>query len=513
MVVTDAECSSWQSRAEDFLRQMPAYPPDTYRGRGIVISAGGPKYFICAWVCVKMLQAVGCRLPIEFWYLGRSEMDDRMRELADELGVTCVDGLRKAESIPGFAWGERPGWQLKALSLVANSFAEVILLDGDNVPIVDPTFLLETEEYRKTGAIFWPDYTRLKANRDIWRVYGVPYQNEPEFESGQIVVDKQRCWRELWLSLFYNIHSSFYYKHQWGDKETFHMAWRRLGTPYSMVPFPIHNLSHKVMCQHDFKGRVILQHRNLAKWVLPAKQNPRIAGFKSEDHCLDYLRMLEAKWQGTVKSPPPKTKKELDVYTELTSVGTFVYNRVGHDKRCLEFLANQEIGRGRAECEQLWFVEERGNAVQLVVEGNGMTTFRARRLDNGVWVGSWLTHERMPIELIPARQFQAQSTVPAAPSSRWEALLKQRYIYIRVSHDKRLLELRPDGTIGDGCGPCERRWELVENPGKTSYILLRGDKGTTCQLTENPDDGVWRGKWLIGERMAINLVPIPEAGD
>ncbi len=507
-MIADTECKSWQQKANDWLCKAPAYPPDTYRGRGIVISAGGPKYFICAWVCVKILQALGCKLPIEFWYLGRSEMDERMKELADELGVTCVDGLQRAERIQGFSWGERPGWQLKALSLIAGSFEEVLLIDGDNVPIVDPTFLFDHSEYRRTGAVFWPDYTRFAPDRDIWRICGVTYRDEPEFESGQIVVHKKRCWHELWLALFYNIHNRFYYKHMWGDKDTFHMAWRRLATVYSMPPFPIRNLANKVMCQHDFNGRIIFQHRNRAKWVLPANQNMRIAGFKLEDRCIGFLQLLESKWLGTVKAPRPKSKREIEAYTELVSIGVFVYTRVGYDKRHLEFLANQEIGRGRAECEQLWYVEERDNTVRLVVEGNGMSTLHARRAENGIWMGSWQIHERMPVELIPARQFQTQM-LTLEGASRWEELLRQRYIYIRVNHDKRLIELCKDGTVGMGAGPCERRWELVEAKNQRPYLLVHGDKGITCQLTEN-DDGVWRGKWLIGERMAINLVPIPE---
>jgi len=506
--VSDAECGVWQARADDWLAQMPAYPPDTYRGRGIVISAGGPKYFICAWVNVHMLRSLGCQLPIEFWHLGPGEMDKRMVELADELGVRCVDGIKEAEKIKGFQWSERPGWQLKALSLVASSYEEVLLLDGDNVPIINPEALFEWEQYKHTGAVFWPDYLRLKPDREIWKICGVAYKDEPEFESGQIVVNKQRCWRELWLALHYNINSQFYYKQVWGDKETFHMAWRRLGTPYSMTPYPIRNLDSKVMCQHDFKGQVIFQHRNLAKWVLPAVQNIRITGFKFEDKCFGYLKLLESKWRGVLRPLSPRTRKELAAFTELTSTGVYVYNRVGHDKRHIEFLPNQEIGRGRADCEQTWFIEERDNQIHLVIAGNGMSTFSARRSEQGIWYGTWLIGEHMPIELIPARQFQAQQTEPASVDSRRKELLQTRFIYIRVNHDKRLIELREDGTIGAGSGPCERRWELVESRNQRPHILMHGDRGMTCQLVEN-EDGVWRGKWLVGERMAVNLVPIP----
>jgi hypothetical protein len=512
-VPSDAECQMWQKRADDWVKYAVPASPDNLSGRGIVISAGGAKYFICAWVCVKMLRLLGCQLPIQFWILGDYELDARMRKLAEELGVSIAVGQDYVRQIPTWKWDrERPGWQLKALSLVGNPFSEVLLLDGDNVPTVDPGFLFDTPEFKTTGAVFWPDYLRLKKARVIWKLCGVEYRDEPEFETGQIVVDKKRCWLQLWLSLFYNQHSDLYYQHIWGDKDTFHMAWRRLGTPYSMTPFPIHNLARKVMCQHDFGGRIVFQHRNLAKWELPVARNKRIGGFQYEQQCIDFLKELEAKWTGAVLPKAPKSQLEQTAASELTTARTFLYHRVGYDKRYLEFLPTQEIGQGRAEREQTWTVEDRSGEVILTVLGNGKPTFQARRHERGIWLGSWLVGERMPIELIPA-PLQVRTEVPATPTtSRWEDLIKRRHIYILVNHTKRLIELRQDGTIGLGSGPYERRWELVEPHGKSAYILLHGDKDATCQLTPG-EDGVWRGRLLVGERTAVNLVPIPDEPD
>ena len=95
---------------------------------------------------------------------------------------------------------------------------------------------------------------------------GVQYRDEPEFESGQIVVNKERCWAPLSLAFWYNDHSEFFYQYVHGDKETFHMAWRKLGQEYSIVPYPIQSLTG-TMCQHDFQGNRLFQHRNLRKWT------------------------------------------------------------------------------------------------------------------------------------------------------------------------------------------------------------------------------------------------------
>jgi len=153
-------------------------------------------------------------------------------------------------------------------------------------------YLFDAPPYRRLGAAFWPDFDRLEPHRAIWRICGVPYRDEPEVESGQLIIDKRRCWQPLQLAMHLNEHSDFYYDYVHGDKETFHMAWRMLGRDYAMVPHPLRPLD-RTMCQHDFRGRRVFQHRNLAKWVL-GPGNPRIPGFRFEDVCLGFLDELAA---------------------------------------------------------------------------------------------------------------------------------------------------------------------------------------------------------------------------
>jgi hypothetical protein len=174
-----------------------------------------------------------------------------------------------------------------------------MLLDADNVAVVNPEFLFDTPQFRDTGAIFWPDYERMDAQRSAWRVFDVSYRDEPEFESGQIIIDKARVWRALQLTRWYNDYSDFFYRHVWGDKDTFRFAWHRTGTLFSMPPFPIHTLQD-TMCQHDFDGRRIFQHRNMDKWSL-GRENKRVAGFLFESECLDDLALLKKLWSGKVQ--------------------------------------------------------------------------------------------------------------------------------------------------------------------------------------------------------------------
>lgn len=278
-----------------FIKNLAPYS-GSFQARGIVICGGGARYFTNAWVCINMLRQLGCSLPIQFWYLGRQELDERMEALIKPLGVECVDALKLREKHPARILN---GYELKPYSILHCPFKEVLLLDADNVAIVNPEFLFETPQFKETGAIFWPDYGRLGRTRTIWKICAVAYRDEPEFESGQIVIDKERCWRPLCLAMWYNEHSDYFYHHIHGDKDTFHMAFRRLEYPYSMPKTPIHTLPG-TMCQHDFDGRRIFQHRNLAKWCLHGK-NRRIPDFGLEDQCLEYLRILRNQWDGHIR--------------------------------------------------------------------------------------------------------------------------------------------------------------------------------------------------------------------
>ncbi len=283
---------------ERFIQTIPPYPGG-FQARGIVICGGGVRYFTGAWVCIQMLRRLGCGLPIELWFLGRREMDGRMKDLVASLGVDCVDAQRLRRKFPARILN---GWELKPYAILHSRFREVLLLDADNVPVVNPEFLFDVPQFRETGAIFWPDYPPRphEKSRPVWRSCGLRAPDEPEFETGQVVVDKERCWRALCLAMWFNENSDFYYQHVHGDKETFHLAFRKMRQPYALVPKPIHTLSH-TMCQHDFEGRRIFQHRNTDKWD-PFLCNRRVKGFWFEDECRKSILELRRLWDGRLSS-------------------------------------------------------------------------------------------------------------------------------------------------------------------------------------------------------------------
>ena len=152
-----------------------------------------------------MLQRLGCKLPIEFWALNANDWTEEMERLArEELGVSDCR-MPREEDRQRFtdAWAEsagRAGWELKPYSIIESRFREVLLLDADIVPVVDPTFLFDSPQLAEHGAIFWPDPTPIGPERAAWEIMGVPYRQEMTINSGQLLVDKARCWQALQLA-------------------------------------------------------------------------------------------------------------------------------------------------------------------------------------------------------------------------------------------------------------------------------------------------------------------------
>jgi len=411
MAVPKDTLQKYHNLQAEAMQHVEPYPEEEKQGRGIVMCAGGQSYFTCAWVCINVLRRLGCTLPIEMWHLGPTEMDEKMKSLVEPMGVKVVDAFKVAEKYPYKHDTRGGGWQTNVYSIRRSGFKEVLFLDADNVPVVDPTFLFDEPEYLRTSAVFWPDYGRLQPSRDIWEICQIPHRDECEFESGQIVIDTEKCWRELHLTAHLNEHANFYYEHVWGDKETYHMAWNMCGTEYSMPAKGIHRLN-AVMCQHDFKGNRIFQHRNMDKWKLDGG-NAKIKGFQMEDLCFSFIRDLRTKWDGKVGMAEPTTKAGKILASEMIRLGRFKYCRVGFDTRTIEFLPDGLIGHGSAALESRWYIRESGNAPEVCIFGNTPLTCALHKGEKNQLDGRWESHEKMPIELVPEKgEFNLAGTAP-----------------------------------------------------------------------------------------------------
>lgn len=362
-----------------------------HRGRGIVIPGGAGKYLACTWVCARMLRHLGCKLPIQVWYLGQAEYDETLSELLDAIDVEYVDAFDIPEAKTHLSLG---GWPLKPFAILHSPFREVLLLDADNVPVAEPTFLFDTPEYRETGAIFWPDFWRSGPDKSYWKAMGVPFREEYEFESGQILIDKSRCWAAIQLANWMCERGEIYFfQHSYGDKDCFRAAWQRSDTPYTMPEHGVTTLSDLVMVQYDLEGKRLFQHRNIEKWTLDS--NRRIDDFHLEEECLNFLDQLRREFFTRRLELSQQDVRD----TEALAGVRFRYTRCGHDGRVMGFGTPFVIEEGAGGWERIYYCKD-GN---LHIAGSGGDLTCRLRPICGFWAGRWANFERMPIVMEPIK--------------------------------------------------------------------------------------------------------------
>lgn len=392
-----------------------SYPyPGGFSGRGIVSCVSAKPgyssgknlehgYFPAAWVMLHELRRHGCTLPVTFCHLGPFEWDPLLTELVKPLGVDVID-LRAWDATPAGGMRIMNGWETKIAAILAAPYEEVLFLDADNIPIRDPAPLFDHRDYRETGAAFWPDVPPSRGDHKewlpevVWRNAGMDYRHEVDFETGQILVDKSKCWNELQLARHLNEHSDYWYDQIFGDKSTFHLAWAKLNRGYSMPPHGV-AWNGAALLQYDLErpGNLLFEHCVQNKPTLHAFPHGE-ACLTNPGECLGHLAALRQKWNGRLWSPDAPTS-EADAALVAGMIGRrFTYRRLGLGERTLRFLEDNRIGRGMGKCEVSWCVV---GGTLAVLDIDGHPTFFAKPDEFGRWRGRWEQHEKCEVELVP----------------------------------------------------------------------------------------------------------------
>jgi hypothetical protein len=328
------------------------------------------------------------------------EIDPIMESMLREppISATVIDAREFEKKHPARILN---GWELKPYSTYYSSFEEVLFIDADNLAIRSPCYLYEYPEYRNKGAIFWPDYDQWKLKPDVWEIFDMPhianvYNYERAFESGQYLINKSVCYRELKFALWLAERSDFVFKHVYGDKECFHIAWRYLGTEYAIPRRSPGWVVHTIV-QYDLDGQVIFQHRCRDKWK--RDNNRRVDSLKYESECFTLLDELKRKWSWSLWRNPNKGDREKAIIQELTSK-TWTYERVGYDKRPMRFCNLGNVTLGRAGREHTYDVFVTSDKVLVPIFGeDGKLTMVLQRENENRYTGRWFEYERMPIVL------------------------------------------------------------------------------------------------------------------
>jgi hypothetical protein len=353
-------------------------------GRGIVICAGGVQMFTNAWVLVWQLRKVlGCGLPVEVWHLGPAEMSTGMRGMLENLGAKVVDAHEVLLRCPARI---ADGWQLKPYALIMSDFREVLMLDADNVPAVDPTLLFDRPEFVTTGAVFWPDVLDISQANPIWEELGLPAMQRTSFETGQMLIDKSRHSDALAMVLRLNEDAERYYRLIYGDKDTFLVAWLLARAQHQLMPHRPLTDRH-VFYQRDFDGSIVFQHRTNGKWKYGGPQIQPEA-FVHGPACEEALEELRRIWNGRIFEPPARSPAAMRMERQLEG-RRFIAARPGEEDREIELLAFNQIGKGRDFEHQNWYVVETepGNLALRIMDRPRLRYELLRRDDHWLETG------------------------------------------------------------------------------------------------------------------------------
>lgn len=209
-------------------------------GRGIVMCADGAALVSQAMLALTALRRLGCALPVEV-VCAPGAMDSKHRigleggrfgnvrvvDVGDALSYVKEDSLR--------------GFQIKPLGLLASSFDEIVFMDCDILPCVDPTVLFGSEPYRRCGCLFWRDFFQYGVHENPYSTSTMAASialgakmgpGDMEVDSGMFLVDKGRHARALTYAAAMARMHEYFYKQMYGDKESFRIAFGLAGADF-----------------------------------------------------------------------------------------------------------------------------------------------------------------------------------------------------------------------------------------------------------------------------------------
>ena len=204
----------------------PVYNKGT---RGIVCTAGG-SYLPLVAVALRILKRLGSKLPMEVFLEAGEEYESYVCEkIFPAFNARCVILSEILNAVPHPVAIEH--FQLKYFALLFSSFEEVLFLDADSFPVHNPQVLFDSEPYKSTGMVLWPDFWYATPSEHFFEITSSerpPSSLRQSSESGEILINKRTHKRTLLMAAYYNYYGPEHYYPLLaqggpgeGDKETF----------------------------------------------------------------------------------------------------------------------------------------------------------------------------------------------------------------------------------------------------------------------------------------------------
>jgi FkbM family methyltransferase len=81
------------------------------------------------------------------------------------------------------------------------------------------------------------------------------------------------------------------------------------------------------------------------------------------------------------------------------------------------------------------------------------------------------------------------------------------YFFPTFPAHARTLVLKRDGLVGEGAASYERKWYIQEAEQGTPVLHFLGDGDVPSMTLKLDKDGIWRGHWLLGQKIPVELRP------
>jgi alpha 1,2-mannosyltransferase len=176
-------------------------------------------------VSIQMLRRTNSYLSVEVFLPDEKDYDTYIcEEILNDLKARCV-------VLPKLKNFTIKRYQYKALAILSGSFEDILFLDADNFPLIDPNELFDSDSYTATGLVTWPDFWASSASPFYYYISAqtpTPLRLHATTEAGQILISKRQHAATLLLATYYSLYGPhFYYRFLSqgapgeGDKNTF----------------------------------------------------------------------------------------------------------------------------------------------------------------------------------------------------------------------------------------------------------------------------------------------------
>lgn len=233
--------------------------PPALSGRGIV-TVTSPNYWPGTWILLRMLQHVGCMLPVQVWYRSNDGLPDRIAQFP---GV-----------IPRIIYGTEYRQHQHTDALLQCGWREVFYIDSDAYPVIDPEPCFDDLVDIDNGTITWQDHPDGDAFAP-W-LYGLPADTAKTTftpQGGVKILDMVKAWRNVTLANWFCRNEEFYFPGQLGEQAQFRAAWALLGeAPKKYGPDRVAwNPSEPFYLIHQWRDGItpFVIHRGSCKFAAP----------------------------------------------------------------------------------------------------------------------------------------------------------------------------------------------------------------------------------------------------